>query len=108
MVDEASQLAMVAADNSRTEGTENVPTAVPEPQQAGGVKAAPKAGKQRPTRNVGTVAKMATEKVSAGRSGLIWTNPDPARQVGRTGNARTTAKDRKDPEPGKPVRGQPW
>ena len=54
----------VAADKSRKEGREVVPIAVPDPPQAGGVKASPKTGKQRPTRNASTVARRATRRAS--------------------------------------------
>ena len=53
---------MQAADKSRTQGTEIVPTAVPNPPQAGGVKIMPEIGKERPTRNVGIVARKATRR----------------------------------------------
>ena len=90
VVDEAGRLAMVAAGKSKTEGTKNVPIAIPDPPQAGGVKAAPEAGKQRLTRNSSIVVKRATEKVSAGRSVPIRTDPDPARPTERTDNTCTT------------------
>ena len=107
VVDEVDRLAMVAAGKSRTEGIKNVLTAIPDPPQVGGVKAAPEAGKQRPTRNVCTMIKRATEKESAGRSMLIRTDPDPARLAKRTGNTRITQKDQEDLKPEKPVKGQP-
>ena len=65
---------------------------------------APEAGKKKPTRNACTMEKKAIRKASAKISVLIRTNPYPAGLVGRTGKARTTRKDRKDPEPGKPVK----
>ena len=46
VVDEVCRLAMVATNKSRTKGTENVLIAVPDPPQAGGVKAAQEVGKQ--------------------------------------------------------------
>ena len=55
--DEVGRLATVAADKSRKEGIEEVPTTVSGPPQAGGVMAVPEIGKQRPKRNVGIVAK---------------------------------------------------
>ena len=44
-----------------------------------GVKEAPETNKQRPKRNVGTVARRATKRVSARRSAPIWINPDPTK-----------------------------
>ena len=60
--DEVGRHAMEAVGKSKTGGTETVPAAVPDPPQVGRVKAAPKIGNRRPTRNVGIVAKRATKK----------------------------------------------
>ena len=87
---------MVAADKSNKEGTEMVLIVVPDPPQARGVKAAPEIGKQRLKRNVVTMARWAIERASAGRSTLIWTNPnlvDPNMEID---NICTTLKSKKD------------
>ena len=99
VVDEVGWHAMEAADKSRNDDTENMPTAVPDPPGAGGVNAVPETGKTNPLRNAGTVAKRATGKASAGESVPIRTNPDPARPVRMAGKARTTQTDQEDPEP---------
>ena len=44
MEDEVDRHAMVAADKSRKEGIEEVPTTILDPSEAGGVKAAPETG----------------------------------------------------------------
>ena len=104
MVDGADRHAVEAADKSKIGGTMMVPTTVPDPPQVGGVKAVPETGKGRPTQNVGIVARKATGRASVGRSAPIRINPDLARPDKETGKARTTLKDRKDPEPEKPKR----
>ena len=45
MEDEVGRLAIVAADKSKKEAIEEMPTTVPDPPQAGRVMAAPKTGK---------------------------------------------------------------
>ena len=67
VVDEASQCAMEAADGIKEEGTEMMPTAIPDPQETGGVEAT-RTGKGNPSRNAGIVARKATRRASAGRS----------------------------------------
>ena len=57
--------ATVAADKSRKEGTQEVPTTVLDPPQVGGVKAASEISKQRQTQNVGIVARRAPRRASA-------------------------------------------
>ena len=57
MADEADQRAMEAADNSRTGGIIEMPVAVPNPLEAGGVMAAPEAGKGRPRRRCRELAR---------------------------------------------------
>ena len=64
-------------------------TTIPDPPQAGGVKAVPEAGKTNPLRNACIVAKRAIGKASGGRHASIETNPDPAKSVGKTAKART-------------------
>ena len=98
VVDEVGRHAMEAVDKSRNDDTENMPTAVPDPPQEGGVKAAPEVGKQKPTQNAGIVAERVTEKATAGRSAPIRTNPDPARPGRIIDKVRTTRKDRRDPK----------
>ena len=67
----------MAADKSRREGKEVVPTAVLDPPQAGGVKLEPETGKPRSKRNIGIVAGRVTDRASVGRSASIPTNLDP-------------------------------
>ena len=94
--DEANRFAMEATDK---EGTNEMPTAIPDPPEAGGVVA-------RKPRIAGTVARKATEKASAGRSAPSREkprlDPDPDEPTEEIGNARTTPKD-----PEKPERPQP-
>ena len=54
--DKVGHNAMVATNKIKKEGTEEVSTAVPDPPQVGGVKAAAEIGKQRPMRNADIVA----------------------------------------------------
>ena len=65
-----------------------------------------KTGKGNPPRNVGTVARKATGRASAGKSALIRREPDPDQDPDRPtkeiGNARTTPKDPEKPEKGLP------
>ena len=106
MEDEVGRLATVAADKSKKEGIEEVPTTVLDPPQAGGVMDESEIGKQRPKRNSGIVARRSTRRVSAGRSASIRRKPDPDpgepnKEISKT---RTTSKGQKDR---KPERGQP-
>ena len=81
--EEVDRHAMVVAHKRKKECIEEVLTvvpAVPDPPQARGVKAAPETGKQRLTWNASIVARRATRRVSAGKSTLIWKNPDPIQQ----------------------------
>ena len=66
--DEVGRHAMEAASKTRAEGTKIVPIVLLDPPQAGGVKVVPETGYQKLIQNAGIVARMATEKVSAGRS----------------------------------------
>ena len=95
VADEASRYAMEAADEIKEEGTEVMPTAIPDPPETKGVEAM-RTGKGRPSWSAGTVARKATGKASAGRSAPIWrepvpeTAPDiPTREIG---SDRTTPK----------------
>ena len=103
MEDEASQYAMEAADEIKEGGTEVTPTATPDPPETGGVEAI-RTGKGKPSWSVGTVARMATGKASAGRSAPIRREPIPEiasdMPTRAIGSARTTPKD-----PGKPEKG---
>ena len=92
--DEVNRCAMQATDK---EGTNEMPTAIPDPPEAGGVEA-------RQPRIAGTVARKATGRASAERSAPIRKepDPDPNELTEETGSARTTPKD-----PEKPERPQP-
>ena len=92
----------MAADKSRREGKEVVPTAVLDPPQAGGVMDESEIGKQRPKRNSGIVARRSTRRVSAGRSASIRRkpDPDPVKPTREIGADRTTPKDPKKSEKG--------
>ena len=98
--DEVGRLATVAADKSRKEGIQEMPTTVPNPPQAGGVTTEPEIGKQRPKRNAGTVVRRATRRASVRRSAPTQRKPDP--DLGglnkEISNDRTRPKDRKDPK----------
>ena len=92
--DEANRCAMEATDK---EGTNEMPKAIPDPPEAGGVVA-------RKARIAGTVAGKATEKASAGRSAPIRREPDPApdEPTEEIGSVRTTPKDPEKPEEPQP------
>ena len=82
VVDEADRHAMEAAEKSRIGGIIKMLTTVPDPPQAGAVKAVTEAGKRRPQENVGTVARRGTKRANAGKSVPIRT------KLGRTGRIR--------------------
>ena len=91
MEDEESRCAMEVADEIKERGTEVMPTATPDPPETGGV------GKGKPLRSVGTVARKATGRASAGRSAPIQREPGPemvsdipTREIG---SDRSTPKD---------------
>ena len=101
--DEASRHAMEAADVIKEGGTEVMPTATPDPPEAGGV-VAMRTDKVRPSRSAGTVAGKATRRASAGKSAPIRKEPDPevapdapTREIG---SDRTTPKTPEEPETG--------
>ena len=80
-----------------------MPTVILDPPETGGVEAM-RTGKGKPSRSVGTVARKATGKASAGRSAPIRKEPGPetasdmpTREIG---SDHTTQKD-----PGKPEKG---
>ena len=79
MEDMVGPHAIAATDKSKNKGRGILSTAVPDPPQAGGVKATPETGNQRPTWNVDIVAKKPTAKVSVQRSTPRQINPDPTR-----------------------------
>ena len=101
VANEASRCAMEAADGTKEEGTEVMPTAIPDPPETGGVEAM-KTGKGNPSRNAGTLARKATRRASAGKNALIRIEPVldiPTREIG---SDRTTPKDLKKSERGQP------
>ena len=95
--DEVSQCAMDAADRIKEEGPEVMPTAIPNPSETGGVEAM-KTGKRNPPRNVGTVARKATGRASAGKNALIRREPVPDIPTKEIGSVRTMLKDPEKPE----------
>ena len=101
VVDKASRCAMEATNGTKEEGTEVMPSTIPET----GVEAT-RTDKGNPPRNAGTVARKATRRVSAGRSALIWReldpDPDPDIPTKEIGSVRTTPKDPEKPEKGQP------
>ena len=94
--DEASRCAMEAADEIKEGGTKVMPTATPDPPETRGVEAM-RTGKVDPPRNVGTVAKKATGRVSVGKSAPIRREPVPdlvpEMWTKETDSNRTTLKD---------------
>ena len=99
--DEASRCAMEAADEIKVEGTEVMPTTIPDPSEIGAVEAM-RTGKGNPPRNAGTVARKATQRASAGKSAPIRREPVPEMPTKEIGNDRTTPNDSKKPEKGHP------
>ena len=102
--DEVSRCTMEAADEAKEEGTEVMPTAIPDPPEIGGVEVM-RTGKGNPLRNAGTMARKATRRASAGRSAPIRREPDPetvpnipTREIG---SDRTTLKTPGEPEKGR-------
>ena len=74
VADEASRCAMEAANEIKVEGTEMMPTTIPDPPEIGGVEAM-RTGKGNPPRSAGTMARKATGRASAGRSAPIRIKP---------------------------------
>ena len=97
---------MEAFDEIKEEDTEVMLTAIPDPPEIGGVEAM-KTGKGNPSRNVGTVARKATRRASAGKSASIHREPVldllPNIPTKGIGNDCTTPKDPKKPEKGRPL-----
>ena len=87
---------------SKEEGIVVMSTTIPDPLEAGGVEAASR--KIYPPRNAGIVARKATKRASAGRSASIRRKPelDPGGPNKEIGSSRTTPKDSKKSERGKP------
>ena len=81
VADEASRCAMEAADEIKVEGTEVMPTAIPDPPEIRGVEAM-RTGKEKPSWSAGTVARKATRRASAGRSVPIRRGPDRLEPIG--------------------------
>ena len=73
VADEADRHVMEAAKKSRINNIIEISGVIPNPPEAGGVMATPKASKTRPQRNVGIVARKATGRASVGKRKLIWT-----------------------------------
>ena len=105
VADEASRCAMEAANGIKEEGTEVMPTTIPDPSEIGGVEVT-RTGKGNPPRNVGIVARKATGRASAGRSAPIRRKPGPdpvpEKPIKEIGSDRTTPKDPEKPEKGQP------
>ena len=101
----ASWCAVEVADEIKAGGTEMMPTAIPEPLETRGVEAM-RPYKGNPPRNVGTMARKAIGRASAGRSTPIRIEPvpDPVPDIPRReiGNDRTTPNDPEKPEKGLP------
>ena len=96
--EEASRCAMEAADEIKVEGTETMPTAIPDPPETGGVEAM-RTGKVNPPRNVGIVARKATRRASAGKSAPIRREPVPEMPTKEISSDRTMPKDSEKGQP---------
>jgi hypothetical protein len=94
--DGASRCAMEATDK---EGTREMPTAISDPPEAGGVVASQ-------LWIAGIVARKATGRASVGRStpsrGKLRLDPDPDEPTEEIGSSRTTQKDPEKPEEPQP------
>ena len=105
VADEASRRTMEAADGIKEEGIVVMLTTIPDPPKTGGVEAM-RTGKGNTPQNVGTVARKATGRASAGKSVLIRIEPgpDPVLDIPTkgTGSDRTTPKDPEKLEKGLP------
>ena len=102
VVDEASRYAIEVADKSRIYHIIKISTTVLDTSLIGGAKAVPGAGKGKPHRTTGTLARRARERASVGRNKLIRTRPDRAEET------RIGVKDHTMPKAqGKPKRAQP-
>ena len=103
VADEASRYTMEAADGIKEERIKEMPRAILEPPETGGVEAT-RTGKGNPPWNAGTVARKATGRASAGKSAPIRREPGPEqvpdRPTKEIGSDRTTPKDPEKPEKG--------
>ena len=105
--DEASQCAMEAADGIKEEGTEVMPIETLDPPEIGGVEAM-RTDKVKPSRSVGTVARKATRRASAGRRALIQREPYPDPVLVPDKPRKEIESDHTTPkDPEKPEKGQP-
>ena len=95
VVDKASRCAMEATNGTKEEGTEVMPSTIPET----GVEAT-RTDKGNPPRNAGTVARKATRRASAGRSAPTWRELDPDILTKEIDSVHTTLKDSEKPEKG--------
>ena len=77
---------------------EMVLTTIPNPLEAGRVKAAPEIGKESPQRNVGIVARKHTMRESAGGRRMIPISPDRAKPSTGIDNGRTRSRAPKERE----------
>ena len=102
VADKASRCAKEAADGTKEECTEMMPTAIPDPPEIGGVEPM-KTDKGNLPRNAGTMARKAKGRESVGKSALIRKEPDPDRPTKEIGNVRTTSKDPEKPKKGLPL-----
>ena len=106
MEDKASRCAMEAADEIKEEGSKVMPTATPDPPEAGGIEAK-RNGKGKLSRSADTVARKATGKASARRSAPIRREPGPETvpdiPTKEIGSDRTTPKDPEKLEKGLPL-----
>ena len=99
--DEVSWCAMEAANEIKEGGTEVMLTATLDPSETGGVEAM-RTRKGNPPQNVGTLARKATWRASAGKSTPIRKEPDLDRPTKEIDNVHTTSKDPEKPEKGLP------
>ena len=98
VVDEAHRHTMEAVDVKKTEGIIVMPTKVPDPPKAGGVKTALEIGKESMHQIAGIVVGSATRRASARRRRLIRTNMDQEKPSMGINNDRTTLRAPNEPE----------
>ena len=98
VVDNADRRAMEVAEKSRTHGIIEMSEAILNPPETGGIMAAPKAGMRKPRRNVGTVARKATTRTSAGRNKLTQTKVDRAEETQEGVKQHNTLRAPNEPE----------
>ena len=90
VVDEADRRTMELAENNRMDGIIEMPEAIPNPPEAGGVMGASEDGKRSLHRNAGIVARKATRRASAEGRTLIRTRLDQAEETQEGVKSRTT------------------